>query len=79
MRLLTNNPTKHAGLEGYGLEITERVPLEMHATPENLRYLLTKRDRMGHELPGLPTLDFGLPADLAGGPARVAAPRDGAP
>jgi 3,4-dihydroxy 2-butanone 4-phosphate synthase/GTP cyclohydrolase II len=79
MRLLTNNPTKHAGLEGYGLEITERVPLEMHATPENLGYLLTKRDRMGHELPGLPTLDVGLPADLAGGPAPVAAQRDGAP
>ena len=54
MRLLTNNPTKRAGLEGYGLEITERVPLEVHATPENLRYLQTKRDRMGHELPGLP-------------------------
>ena len=53
MRLLTNNPTKRAGLEGYGLEIVGRVPLPVHATPENLRYLRTKRDRMGHDLPGL--------------------------
>ena len=53
MRLLTNNPTKRAGLEGYGLEILGREPLPVHATPENLRYLRTKRDRMGHDLPGL--------------------------
>jgi 3,4-dihydroxy 2-butanone 4-phosphate synthase/GTP cyclohydrolase II len=53
MRLLTNNPDKRAGLEGYGLRITGRVPLPTHAHPENLRYLLTKRDRMGHELAGL--------------------------
>ena len=53
MRLLTNNPAKRAGLEGYGLEIVGRVPLPAHATPENLRYLQTKRDRMGHDLPGL--------------------------
>ncbi len=53
MRLLTNNPTKRAGLEGYGLEIVGRVSLPLHATPENLRYLRTKRDRMGHDLPGL--------------------------
>jgi 3,4-dihydroxy 2-butanone 4-phosphate synthase/GTP cyclohydrolase II len=53
MRLLSNNPTKRAGLEGYGLEIVGRVPLPVHATPENLRYLRTKRDRMGHDLPGL--------------------------
>jgi 3,4-dihydroxy 2-butanone 4-phosphate synthase / GTP cyclohydrolase II len=54
MRLLTNNPTKRAGLEGFGLEIVEQVPIEVHATPENLRYLQTKRDRMGHDLVGLP-------------------------
>jgi 3,4-dihydroxy 2-butanone 4-phosphate synthase/GTP cyclohydrolase II len=48
MRLLTNNPTKRAGLEGYGLEIVERVPLESAPNPENLRYLQTKRDKMGH-------------------------------
>ncbi|MDQ2797848.1 MAG: bifunctional 3,4-dihydroxy-2-butanone-4-phosphate synthase/GTP cyclohydrolase II [Actinomycetota bacterium] len=49
MRLLTNNPAKRAGLEGYGLRITGRVPLPVHANPENLRYLQTKRDRMGHD------------------------------
>ena len=54
MRLLTNNPEKRAGLEGYGLEILERVPLPVHVTPENLTYLTTKRDRMGHDLPDLP-------------------------
>ena len=53
MRLLTNNPTKRDGLEGFGLEIIGRVPLPTLATPENLRYLKTKRDRMGHDLPGL--------------------------
>jgi len=50
MRLLSNNPTKRAGLEGYGLQILGRVPLATLATPENLRYLRTKRDRMGHDL-----------------------------
>jgi len=49
MRLLTNNPAKRAGLEGYGLRITGRVALPVHANPENLRYLQTKRDRMGHD------------------------------
>ncbi len=53
MVLLTNNPTKRAGLEGYGLEIVGRRGLPTLATPENLRYLRTKRDRMGHDLPGL--------------------------
>ena len=57
MRLLTNNPTKRAGLEGYGLEILERVPLPVAPTPENLRYLRTKRDRMGHDLPSLTAYD----------------------
>jgi len=50
LRLLTNNPAKRAGLEGYGLQIVERVPLRTTPTNENLRYLQTKRDRMGHEL-----------------------------
>lgn len=50
MRLLTNNPTKRAGLEGYGLEIVERVPLQRDPTPENRRYLKTKRDKLGHLL-----------------------------
>jgi 3,4-dihydroxy 2-butanone 4-phosphate synthase/GTP cyclohydrolase II len=50
MRLLTNNPAKRAGLEGYGLEIVGRVPLPVRPHPENVRYLRTKRDRMGHLL-----------------------------
>jgi 3,4-dihydroxy 2-butanone 4-phosphate synthase/GTP cyclohydrolase II len=50
MRLLTNNPAKRAGLEGYGLRIVGRVALPVQANPENLRYLQTKRDRMGHDL-----------------------------
>ena len=53
MRLLTNNPAKRAGLEGYGLEILGRVSLPVHANKDNLRYLITKRDRMGHDLPWL--------------------------
>ncbi|MGC8858685.1 MAG: bifunctional 3,4-dihydroxy-2-butanone-4-phosphate synthase/GTP cyclohydrolase II [Ignavibacteria bacterium] len=48
MRLLTNNPKKIVGLEGYGLEVVERVPIEMPANPENLTYLLAKRDKLGH-------------------------------
>jgi 3,4-dihydroxy 2-butanone 4-phosphate synthase / GTP cyclohydrolase II len=48
MRLLTNNPAKYGGLEGFGLEITERVPLETAPNPENIAYLRTKRERMGH-------------------------------
>ena len=53
MRVLTNNPAKYGGLEGFGLEIVERVPLESKPTPENIAYLRTKRDRMGHLLEGL--------------------------
>lgn len=48
IRLLTNNPKKVVGLHGYGLEIVERVPLEMDANEVNERYLRTKRDKMGH-------------------------------
>jgi 3,4-dihydroxy 2-butanone 4-phosphate synthase/GTP cyclohydrolase II len=50
MRLLTNNPAKRAGLEGYGLQIIGRVALPVRPHPENVRYLRTKRDRMGHLL-----------------------------
>ncbi|HVX21766.1 MAG TPA: bifunctional 3,4-dihydroxy-2-butanone-4-phosphate synthase/GTP cyclohydrolase II [Acidimicrobiales bacterium] len=53
MRLLTNNPVKYGGLEGFGLDITERVPLEPSPNPENIQYLRTKRERMGHLLEGL--------------------------
>ncbi len=48
LRLMTNNPRKRVGLAGYGLEIIERVPIEIPPNEVNRRYLLTKRDRMGH-------------------------------
>ncbi|HJU82309.1 MAG TPA: bifunctional 3,4-dihydroxy-2-butanone-4-phosphate synthase/GTP cyclohydrolase II [Acidimicrobiia bacterium] len=48
MRLLTNNPTKRAGIEGYGLSIIERIPLLISPNPENERYLKTKVDKLGH-------------------------------
>ncbi len=48
IRLLTNNPKKVVGLGGYGLDIIERIPLEMGANPHNERYLQTKRDKLGH-------------------------------
>ncbi|MEU4558236.1 bifunctional 3,4-dihydroxy-2-butanone-4-phosphate synthase/GTP cyclohydrolase II [Actinoplanes sp. NPDC023936] len=48
MRLLTNNPAKRAGLEGYGLRVTGRESLPVRLHPENVHYLRTKRDRMGH-------------------------------
>jgi 3,4-dihydroxy 2-butanone 4-phosphate synthase/GTP cyclohydrolase II len=54
MRLLTNNPDKRGGLEGYGLEVAERLSLATDPTPENLTYLRTKRERMGHLLGELP-------------------------
>jgi len=50
MRLLTNNPKKIVGLEGYGLEVLERVPIEMPPTRRNRAYLVTKRDKLGHLL-----------------------------
>jgi 3,4-dihydroxy 2-butanone 4-phosphate synthase/GTP cyclohydrolase II len=56
MRLLTNNPAKYGGLEGFGLDIVERVPLQSAPNPENIDYLRTKRERMGHLLDGLDDL-----------------------
>jgi len=53
MRLMTNNPTKYGGLEGFGLDIVERVNLQPTPTAENIEYLRTKRERMGHLLEGL--------------------------
>ncbi len=50
MRLLTNNPKKIVGLQGYGLEVVERVPIEVAATRRNRDYLVTKRDKLGHLL-----------------------------
>jgi 3,4-dihydroxy 2-butanone 4-phosphate synthase / GTP cyclohydrolase II len=53
VRLLTNNPAKTSGLEEYGVPVAERVRLTPHPNDHNLAYLLTKRDRMGHDLPDL--------------------------
>lgn len=50
LRLMTNNPKKIAGLQGYGLEVVERVPIEIRPGPANSRYLLTKKQKMGHLL-----------------------------
>ena len=50
LRLLTNNPVKYRALHGYGLDIVERVPLEMPWTEKNERYLRTKAEKMGHLL-----------------------------
>jgi 3,4-dihydroxy 2-butanone 4-phosphate synthase/GTP cyclohydrolase II len=54
MRLLTNNPDKRAGLEGHGLSIVERIPLETEPTPHNIGYLRTKAEKLGHllDVPG---------------------------
>jgi 3,4-dihydroxy 2-butanone 4-phosphate synthase/GTP cyclohydrolase II len=62
MRLLTNNPAKRSGLEGYGLRVTGRESLPVRQHPENVRYLRTKRDRMGHllELSDLDDVTEGL-------------------
>ena len=54
MRLMTNNPQKMIGLEGYGLSVVERVPIEIPACPENLEYLRTKCKKMGHLINNLP-------------------------
>jgi 3,4-dihydroxy 2-butanone 4-phosphate synthase/GTP cyclohydrolase II len=50
MRLMTNNPTKIVGLEGYGLKVTQQVPLEVPACPQNIEYLRTKKEKMDHSL-----------------------------
>jgi 3,4-dihydroxy 2-butanone 4-phosphate synthase/GTP cyclohydrolase II len=50
IRLLTNNPKKIIGLEGYGLRVADQLPIEHHPTPHNQSYMRTKRDRMGHLL-----------------------------
>jgi 3,4-dihydroxy 2-butanone 4-phosphate synthase/GTP cyclohydrolase II len=50
IRILTNNPKKITGIEGFGLTVVEQVPIETAPTPENVRYLATKRDKLGHRL-----------------------------
>ncbi|QGK69699.1 bifunctional 3,4-dihydroxy-2-butanone-4-phosphate synthase/GTP cyclohydrolase II [Allosaccharopolyspora coralli] len=69
MRLLTNNPAKRVGLEGYGLQVAGREPLPIRPNPENLHYLQTKRDRMGHELS---YLDDGEDSSITGDPGVTA-------
>ena len=59
MRLITNNPAKRAGLEAYGLEVVERVSIQTEPNPHNIRYLDTKRVRMGHLLDGLESVSTG--------------------
>jgi 3,4-dihydroxy 2-butanone 4-phosphate synthase / GTP cyclohydrolase II len=50
IRILTNNPKKITGIEGFGLEVVEQVPIEIEPGPQNVRYLATKRDKLGHKL-----------------------------
>ena len=50
IRILTNNPRKISGLEGFGLEVVEQVPIEVPPNVENRRYLVAKRDKLGHRL-----------------------------
>ncbi len=52
MKLITNNPKKRAGINGYGLEVTETLPIEMQPNVHNQKYLFTKRDKLGHEILG---------------------------
>ena len=59
VRLMTNNPDKVSSLEDFGVPVAERVPLTPHPNDHNIAYLLTKRDRMGHDLPDL--VDSRLP------------------
>jgi 3,4-dihydroxy 2-butanone 4-phosphate synthase/GTP cyclohydrolase II len=67
VRLLTNNPAKTTALDDYGVTVTERVPLTPRPNDHNIGYLLTKRDRMGHHLPGLHTVGAQEPADIIEG------------
>ena len=73
MRLLTNNPKKIIGLEGYGLEVVERVSIEMPPTERNRAYLITKRDKLGHLL----TLAAPAPVRKGAKPARGPGQRGG--
>jgi 3,4-dihydroxy 2-butanone 4-phosphate synthase / GTP cyclohydrolase II len=59
MRLMTNNPAKYGGIEGYGLEIVERVPVQIEPTNENIAYLRTKQHKLGHLLDLEPDTELG--------------------
>jgi 3,4-dihydroxy 2-butanone 4-phosphate synthase/GTP cyclohydrolase II len=74
MRLLTNNPAKRVGLEGYGLRVIDRLPLPISPNPENVTYLRTKRDRMGHDLSQLDPFDHIAPIQVRTADAAVDVP-----
>jgi len=77
VRLLTNNPAKVSGLAGCGVDITARVPLAPAVTPYNLRYLVTKRDRLGHQIQDLEETERAVvhaPAPLSAHPAAAHSP-----
>jgi 3,4-dihydroxy 2-butanone 4-phosphate synthase / GTP cyclohydrolase II len=78
LRLLTNNPDKVRGLRGFGIEVTGRVSLPVTPTPDNLRYLIAKRDRLGHQLGEL-VIQNGTPRPAPSGPAGQAGPPPAAP
>jgi 3,4-dihydroxy 2-butanone 4-phosphate synthase / GTP cyclohydrolase II len=81
LRLLTNNPAKMRGLSGFGIEVSGRVSLPVAATEDNLRYLIAKRDRLGHQLDNLFIPDASAPAPgqkftpNASGPEAVSSPQ----
>ncbi|MGH3503953.1 MAG: hypothetical protein ACRDQA_24120 [Nocardioidaceae bacterium] len=80
MRLLINNPDKRLVLQGYGLRVIDRVSLRIAPSPENLCYLCTKRDCMGHQLAGLEQNQcerLGQQFDVAFGAGRVGQSRVG--
>ena len=77
MRLLTNNPKKIIGLEGYGLEVVERVPIEMAPTRRNRAYLATKRDKLGHLLTLQPAASARAAKGRRAAPARRQKGRNG--
>jgi 3,4-dihydroxy 2-butanone 4-phosphate synthase/GTP cyclohydrolase II len=73
LRLLTNNPAKVSGLSGFGIKVTGRVSLPVAPTPDNLRYLTAKRDRLGHQIENLaPPNGHQQPGRLSAAPARPA-------
>jgi 3,4-dihydroxy 2-butanone 4-phosphate synthase / GTP cyclohydrolase II len=78
LRLLTNNPAKVRGLSGFGIEVSGRVPLPVAATEDNLRYLMAKRDRLGHQLDDL-FLQNATPAPARPGHADQPVPPGSAP
>ncbi len=67
LKLMTNNPRKVVGLDAFGLELVERVPIEVQPNDHNRRYLETKRDKMGHILPGVTDIDAPAASPESGG------------